>query len=179
MKWIFILGLTLVYCLAGLSVMAEEQTSKYDGKTKSNVSATGEVQKALCNKVSILIKNKTIEKYVLNGKNCEDEIDLRCTNYSDFDIDNDSIKDMVKVSSGSQDSYLEVKLSNGIGYDLDESGFIMLVKLKGQIYAIVTYWKWDRQSDASRKGEKVGNRLYKLTNDKAKLVCDIEDLKRR
>jgi hypothetical protein len=145
---------------------------------KSGVSSSGKSQASFCMEVSKMIRDGTIDKYMPER---QDPIarDPRGSEYLNLDIDGDGIADKVTVSSGSESSYLVVQLSSGGEYDLDESGFIMIVKIKEQIYALVTYWEWNIQPDGSRKGKKVGNRLHELTKHEAKLICDTEDLERR
>ena len=62
---------------------------------------------------------------------------------------------------------------------LIDGGFIMIVKIKGQIYALSTYWSSDRQPDGSKNYENDGHSLYKLTSSEAELVCDEEVLNER
>ena len=132
-------------------------------------------QPSLCKKVASMIKDGTINKYMPERVDIPDT--ARASEYLNLDIDNDGKADKVVNTSGEEGSYLEVYLSGGNKYVVDESGFIMLVKLNRDIYALVTYWEWDRRPDDSKAGKKIGNRLYKLTKHEAKSVCDIKDLK--
>jgi hypothetical protein len=163
----------LICCISSVSAVAAEKPSKeagakYDGSSYSNSQAS------FCKEVSKMIKDGTIDKHMPEYQ-APSGPDPRGADYLNLDIDGDGIADKVTVSSGSESSYLVVQLSSGGEYDLDEGGFTMIVKIKEKIYALVTYWEWGRQPDGSRKGKKVGYRLYELTKHGAELVCDERD----
>ena len=166
-----------MFSISSVSAMAAEKKSEATDE-KSRVSSAGKSRASFCKEVSKMIKDGTIDKYMPER---QDPIarDPRGSEYLDLDIDGDGIPDKVTVSSGSESSYLVVQLSSGGEYDLDEGGFIMIVKIEEHIYALVTYWEWNIQPDGSRKGKKLGNRLYELTKNEAELICDTKDFERR
>jgi hypothetical protein len=168
----FILGIMLLILSLVMPAGAGEKSDVKAGG-KSGVSAVNKDKESLCKKVASMIKDGTIDKYVPDTEH----FDPRGVKYLNLDIDGDGRADKVIVSSGEEGSYLEVDMSVGSKYDIDESGFIMVVRIKKQIYALVTYWEWDRRPDGSKVGKKVANRLYKLTKSEAEIVCDIKDLK--
>jgi len=176
MRWKLIVGVMLLALSFLVQPAISDENGDAEADRKASVSAADkEAQPLLCRKVASMIKDGTIDKYAVAGENCKDQVDPRCTEYLYLDIDGDGRTDKVIVSSGEDSSYLEVDLSGGSKYDIDESGFIIVVRIKKQIYALVTYWVWDRRPDGSKVGEKVANRLYKLTKREAKIVCDIND----
>lgn len=169
MFWILILMTIVVTVSIGvMSMNAAEKGRKTETKSKASVSADD--QNVVCKKVSLLIKNKDIAKYAAKSKPIPGR--PQDSEYIDLDIDADGIVDNVEVSSGSEGSYLAVKLSSGAQYDLEESGFVMIVKFDEQVYALVTYWKWNRRPDDSMEGKEVDHRLYLLTKQNAKVMCD-------
>ena len=137
-----------------------------EAQEKKNVKA----QLPICKKVASMIKDGTIKKYVPPRENCKDEVDLRCTEYLNLDINSDGIVDKVIYSSGSGESFLQVKLSNGRDYDHEESGSMLIVKIRGSVYALVTYW----ESGTIGLGRIIG-RFYKLTQNSAEKVCDLKE----
>jgi hypothetical protein len=147
---------------------------------KVGVSSAEESQNSICNQVSKMIKDGTIDKHMPEYQ-APSGPDPRGADYLNLDIDGDGIADKVTVSSGSEgESLLEIQLSSGGVYaPLHEGGFIMIVKIKEQIYALVTYFEWHSQPDGARNGKEVGNRLYKLTKQEAALICDTKDFERR
>jgi ankyrin repeat protein len=162
--------------IAKISETDDERKSRAV-REKLTVLSPDKPQTSFCKEVSKLIKDETIDKHMPEYQ--DPSPDPRGADYLNLDIDGDGIADKVTVNSGSESSYLVVQLSSGGQYDLDEGGFIIIVKIKEQIYALVTYWEWHRQPDGSRNGKKVANRLYKLTKQEAERVCDEEDLKKR
>lgn len=90
------------------------------------------------------------------------------------DVDGDGRKDRITETITGERTHLSVKLATGKGYTLDEDGYVSLVNLNGKEHALVNYVKWDRDR---KRGHTTGRRLYELTKDKPKLVCDREDLK--
>jgi hypothetical protein len=90
------------------------------------------------------------------------------------DVDGDGRKDRITETITGERTHLSVKLATGKGYTLDEDGYVSLVNLNGKEHALVNYVKWDRDR---KRGHTTGRRLYELTKDRAKLVCDREDLK--
>jgi hypothetical protein len=162
--------MALVFCFVVVSVRAEEkQDAKVNGKNDSKAnspSSANKSQNTLCKKVALLIKNGTINEYVPPVANIPD-----ISVYQNLDIDEDGIPDKVEVSSGSEGSYLEVVLSSGSKYELDD-GSIMIVKLKGKAYALVTYFDWKILTDGTKVGKEVGHRLHLLTKNGVKMVCD-------
>lgn len=166
----------LIFSISSVSAMAAEKKSdaagaKYDGSSYSKSQAS------FCKEVSKMFKNGTIKRHITERVDIPVDVDPRGSEYLNLDIDGDGIADKVTVSSGSEgESLLEIQLSSGGVYaPLHEGGFIMIVKIKEQMYALVTYWEWGRQPDGSRKGKKVGYRLYELTKHGAELVCDGRD----
>lgn len=170
MLWILIL--MIVVLLVSITIMPMNAAEKAERKieTKSNASVSADSQNALCRKVSMLIKNNDIVKYAAKSKRIPGR--PQDSEYIDLDVDADGIVDKIEVSSGSEGSYLGVKLSGGGQYDLEENGFVMIVKFDEQVYALVTYWEWSRQPDGSKKGKEVGHRLYLLAKQSAKVICD-------
>lgn len=165
---ILILTIVVTASIGVMSMNAAEKDRKTETKSKASVSADD--KNPLCKKVSMLIRNKDIDKYAANSKSIPGR--PQDSEYIDLDIDADGIVDNVEVSSGSEGSYLVVKLSSGAHYDLDESGFVMIVKFDGRVYVLVTYWKWNRRPDGSIEGKEIDHRLYLLTKQNAKVMCD-------
>jgi hypothetical protein len=165
-----ILAAVVVLLIIGISSFTANAGEKKD------VKAQKEAQ--LCQEVSKMINDGTINKYEPKKIKMPINIDPHGFEYPNLDIDGDGASDKVTITSGSyDDSILEIQLSSGGGYELDESsGTIMLSRLKDQIYALMTYWEWDKRQGSSKKGKIIGHQLYKLTKSKAELVCDEKDL---
>jgi hypothetical protein len=172
---------SVILLLFGISsgfAMAAEKKSEVGGG-KSDVSSAGKSQDSFCKQVSKMIKDGTIDKHTPEYE-APSGPDPRGADYLNLDIDGDGIPDKVTVSSGSEgESLLVVQLSSGGEYDLHEGGFIKVRKIEKQIYALVTYWDFQRQPDGSSKGRIVGNRLYRLTRHDAELICDTKEFERR
>jgi hypothetical protein len=167
----------LMFSISSVFAMAAENKNEAAGE-KSGVSSSSTSRVSFCKEVSKMIKDGTIDKYM--PETAAIPTNPRELEYLNLDIDGDGIPDKATVSSGSEgESLLEVQLSSGAAYDLHEGGFIMIRKIKEQIYALVTYWEWHIQPDRSRYGKIVGNRLYKLTRHEAERICDTEDFERR
>lgn len=162
----------LTLSILSLYIIAAERVAS--GEELGSVSA-GKSQASLCKEVSKMIEDETIYNHMPEAI----PFDPRGFKYLNLDIDGDGIADKVTVSSGEEGSYLWVRLSGGGEYDLDRDGYIMLIKFRRRLYALVTYWKWDRHADGSKTGRITGRRLYLLTRTEAELVCDEEDLERR
>ncbi len=154
----------------GLSVAGEAQNSG-ESITPSR-SAVTKINRSLCKVVAAMIKDKTISKYQPESLH----INPDTTRYPNLDIDGDGKTDVVTISSGSSESLLEVKLSTGREYDLDESP-MYLIKFNGKIYAFVRLFDWKVLPDGRREEKNLGHRLYALTKEAAELVCDKDDLK--
>jgi hypothetical protein len=90
------------------------------------------------------------------------------------DVDGDGRLDKVTEKGVDQKSTITVQCASGKTYTLDEDGYVSLVNLNGKEHVLVNYVKWDRDR---KRGHTTGRRLYELTKDRAKLVCDREDLK--
>lgn len=118
----------LVFSISSVSAMAAEKKSEAAAE-KSRVSAGGKSQASLCKEISKVIKDGTIDKHMPEYQ-APSGPDPRGADYLNLDIDGDGIPDKVTVSSGSESSYLEVQLSSGGAYDLDEGGFIRIVKIR-------------------------------------------------
>ena len=162
-------GTALVLCLFLIFGLPDLYAKdEYVKSTSTKVSIANKNPKALCKKVALLIKNGTIDKYVLESKDIPDS---RASEYPNIDLDKDGKKDKIIVDSGEDGSFLDVTLSSGGGYDI-EDGFMMLVGFDNRVYALVTYWEWKRNKDGSKDGHIVGHRLYWLTKNKAEIICD-------
>lgn len=90
------------------------------------------------------------------------------------DVDGDGRKDMVTEKIVDEKTNLTVQLADGKRYMLDEDGYIFIVNLNGKEHVFVMYTKWDQER---KRGHLTGHRLYELTKNGPKLVCDREDLK--
>ncbi|MDQ5988390.1 MAG: hypothetical protein CSYNP_04150 [Syntrophus sp. SKADARSKE-3] len=161
---VLVMGLLWVFGLQDLYAKDENVKPTLAKGTVANMNP-----KALCKKVALLIRNGTIDKYVLESKDIPDR--GRASEYPNIDLDNDGKMDKIIVDSGEAGSFLDVRLSSGGGYDI-EDGFMMLVGFDKQIYALVTYWEWKRNKDDSKDGHIIGHRLYQLTKHKAEIICD-------
>jgi hypothetical protein len=162
---------TTVLVLGLFSIFGLHDLYAKDGSVKSTstkVPVANKNPKVLCKKVALLIKNGTIDKYALESKDIPDS---RASEYPNIDLDKDGQKDKIIVDSGEDGSFLDVRLSGGGGYDI-EDGFMMLVGFDKRVYALVTYWEWRRNKDGSKDGHIVGHRLYWLTKNKAEIICD-------
>lgn len=145
----------------------DKQDAKVGDKfgAKTTIMLTEHDQKMLCKKVATLLKENKIDKYVPERK----DFDPRGSEYLNLDIDGDGKADKIIVSAGAGESNLEVHLSTGVEYDVEVSGFIKLIRFESNIYAIVTYREWNAAKDDDKI---IGYQLYKLTKDKAIIVCD-------
>jgi len=146
---------------------ADRQDAKVEDKSeaKPTIMLTEHDQKVLCKKIATLLKENKIDKYVPERK----DFDPRASEYLNLDIDGDGKADKIIVSRGAGESYLGVHLSTGVEYDVEVSGFITLIRFEGNIYAIVTYREWNAAKDNDKV---IGYQLYKLTKDRAIIVCD-------
>lgn len=157
----------VISLVAGTEITAEQGTN---AKTQN----TGINPKTLCKKVATMVKSEKIKKYEADfkyvfGKN---EV-LLGLEYYNLDIDGDGKTDKVKCdNSGSGGSYLMVKLSGGGGYDIEENGFVTILKLDGRVYELITYYGNDRNPDGSIKRKIVGRSLYMLTKQGQIMTCE-------
>jgi len=156
--------LILTLCFVVQTVMAGKKLSTKDSK-KVNVSDTYEAQKLLCKKVSSIIKNRTIDRYM--PARVDTPGDPRGSEYLNSDIDGDGVADKILYSSGSGESVLEVKTSRGEEYIHEELGSMMVVKFDNKVYVLVTYWG----SETIGLGGIAGQRLYQLTKSGVEIVC--------
>lgn len=164
--WKLLFIIMFAVSIAVFSVSAFEKADK-KAERKSNDLMFSNGQNPLCKKVASLIKSKNISKYLAPTENISD-----MSIYRTLDIDGDGIPDKVEVSSGSEESYCEVKLSSGAGYDLGENGSVMIVNIDAKVCALVTYWVRKRQQNGSLESKEVSHRLYILTKQNAKIICD-------
>lgn len=167
---LILVTMVVVFYFTALPVLAmEKRDAKVtnNSKTKTTISPSENDQNVLCKKVVSLIKTRDISKYLSPMENIPDT-----SIYRTLDIDGDGITDKVEVSSGSEESYLKVKLSNDGGYDLSENGSIMIVNIDAKVCALVTYWERKKRPDGSLESKEVSHRLYLLTKQNAKMICD-------
>jgi hypothetical protein len=166
-KFILVM-MVLVFCFMAATGRAAEKDKAIEmAGTKATALAKEKEndQETLCKKVAALIKSNKIDEYMPERK----DFDPRGSEYLNVDIDGDGKADKIIVGSGSEGSFLEVSLSTGVEYDVDEGGFITIFRFEENVYAVVTYQEWN----ANRVGSKtIGYRLYKLTKDAAIIVCD-------
>ncbi|MBN1474958.1 MAG: hypothetical protein JW914_10100 [Syntrophaceae bacterium] len=166
MLWQLILIMMML--VVSFAIIPASAVEKGDEKIKkSNISVPSNNQNALCKKVTSLIKSRNISKYLSPMENIPDT-----SRYRTLDIDGDGIPDKVEVSSGSAESYCEVKLSSGAEYDLVENGSIMIINIDAKVCALVTYWEYKRRPDGSLENKEVSHRLYLLTKQNAEMLCD-------
>lgn len=116
-----------------------------------------------------------MEKLVSTGQAFKLEPDYennppRGSDYRNIDLDGDGVVDSVKSGCGTGECLLEVKLSSGGEFDLDEDKFY-LIRYQSRIYALVS-----QPEDEDSKGQGVHDhmhliRLYLITSKGPKLVC--------
>lgn len=92
------------------------------------------------------------------------------SDYRNLDIDGDGIADSVKTGCGTGECLLQVKLSSGAEYDLDELKFY-LIRYQSSIYALVGYSEDEESKDPKVYGKSHLVRLYHITPTGAKLMC--------
>ena len=168
-KLIVVLIGLILFLVGGTAGAQEKQDTDAKATTKAKVGGTIKANKSLCKRVAAMIKNKTINRYVPERIDIPIEIDPRGSEYRNLDIDGDGKPDKVTVSSGSDESLLEVKLSTGSNYEIND-GLMKLIKLNGRTYALVTYWE-----TSITDWRLIGHRLYWLTKQGADLVCDTDN----
>jgi hypothetical protein len=151
----------------GIAGAGEKPDAKANNHRKTTNVMVSKTDISLCKEVSKMIKNNTVGKYMPEGVS----LNPHSTEYRNLDIDGDGKTDMVTVSSGSEESLMEVKLSNSGEYDLDENGFITPLRIRKRVYALVTYWEWERQADGSKNGKIVNRSLYVLKKQGAEIIC--------
>jgi len=158
--------MVLMFCCASISVLAME---KRDAKvtsnteTKTTFSLTEKDRKALCEKVSQLIKNRTIEKYALDSVIVPDI--PKTDSILNIDIDGDDISDKIIRSCGTGECGLEIELSGGGKIEFDTSPFF-LIRLEGQIYVLVGVGSLSNPSKNPTFG------LYIVNKSGVELICD-------
>lgn len=126
----------------------------------------GYINSSLCDKIRYIISNNALNKYTPHNIN----IDPRGTKYLDIDLDNDGVSENITCSTGSSESYLDVYLSSGVNYGIEETGAIVLILLQNNLYAIVTYWS----SGTIGIGKITEYRIYKITKFNAYYICNIK-----
>lgn len=136
--------------------------------TKAKAQNADKNTSVICKKIAALVKSGVISKYRVE----ESKISPGGTEYYIIDIDGDGKTDSIKVGNGSEGSSLFVLLSDGRKYDIEEGGFIDIIKLKGHVYAKATLHDCVRKTNDSLSCQKTGYRLYLLTNQSAKLICE-------
>ena len=93
---ILILTIVVTVSIGVMLINAAEKDRKTEEKSKDSVSV--DTQNALCQKVSILIKNKTITKYALDSVIVPDI--PKTDSILNIDIDGDDISDKIIRSCG-------------------------------------------------------------------------------
>lgn len=97
----------------------------------------------------------------------------RGNDYKHLDIDGDGKADIVTTGCGTGECLLEVKLSSGGEFDLDESPFY-LIRYQSRIYALVSYSEDDESKDDAIRYKYHLGRLYLIAPPKAKLMCGMQ-----
>lgn len=162
----FVIIVVLILCIVLPKAGAtEEQTADTNMKpeTKTSVLTKEKEEKMLCEKVSMLIKNKTIEKYALGSVGVPDI--PKTDEYINLDVDGDDISDKVIRSCGTGECGLEIKLSGGGEIEFDTSPFF-LIRIGGQTYILVGVGNLSKP----RKNLTFG--LYILNEKGVELICD-------
>ncbi len=160
---IVVMILCLVLSTAGAT---EAQIANTGGKseTKIPVSTKEKEQKMLCEKVSMLIKNKTIEKYALDSVIVPDM--PKTDSILNIDIDGDDISDKIIRSCGTGECGLDIALSSGGNIEFGTSPFF-LIRIGGKIYALVA-----QEQEYSQPGSKPVFSLYLITIKGVQEVCN-------
>lgn len=122
--------------------------------------------KDLCVTVARLVK--TGKAFKLQPKYADNP--PRGNDYINLDIDKDGVADKVKTGCGTGECLLQVELSSGGEFDLDEEPFY-LIRYKLQIYALIS-----EAEDKKPRNQKGYNRLhlrrlYLIASEGPKLVC--------
>lgn len=106
------------------------------------------------------------------------EIDETNKSYNSIDIDKDGTFDEVKLGCGSSgECMLDISLSSGTQFDLSENLMFYLVRINSEIYVPVILGDKVDLGEGSSITEAYSLRkkrlakLYKLTPEKATLVC--------
>ncbi len=90
-----------------------------------------------------------------------------------FDINRDGKMDNVRESIIGSTIHLEVTCAGYPSYRNAQDADLTLLAIDGKEYALFTEVKWDKQK---RRGTPTSRRLYELTCQGAKLVCDRQDM---
>lgn len=160
--------LVIIILVFSFVIVPPGYTAGKDAKLSRKIDRKKDViAKNICKEISLLYEHEKIDKYAVDSISLPDR--PQDDKYINLDIDNDG---KVEVSTGSEGSFLDVELSTGVNYDLDENGPIKIVKLHNHLYAFVTNLQWDRQADGIRMEKVTGHHLYLLTRKNAKLICD-------
>ena len=161
LRILILMTLLVTVSIGVIPLNAAETDRKIETKSKASVSVDD--QHALCQKVSILIKNKTIFKYALDSVNVPDT--PKTDSFINIDIDGDDISDKIIRSCGTGECGLEIELSGGGEIGFDSSPFF-LIRLRGQIYILVGVGNLSKPSKNPTFG------LYLLNKKGVGLICD-------
>ncbi len=113
--------------------------------------------------MTVLIKNKAIEKYALDSVIVPDM--PKTDSILNIDIDGDDISDKIIRCCGTGERGLEIELSGGGKIEFDTSPFF-LIRLGGQIYVLVGVGILSKPSKNPTFG------LYIVNNKSVELICD-------
>lgn len=129
--------LMVMVLMVTIAVMPVSAAEKVDGKTetKSKASLPADDQNALCQKVSILIKNNTILKYALDSVNVPGT--PKTDSYLNIDIDGDGISDKIIRGCGTSECELVIELSGGGKIEFG-NGLFFIIRLGSQIYLLAS-----------------------------------------
>ena len=112
-------------------INAAEKDRKTETKSKAPVPV--DAQNALCQKVSILIKNKTILKYQLDSVHVPDTPNT--DSYLNIDIDGDDISDKIVRGCGTSECELVIELSSDGKIEFG-NGHFFIIRFEGQLYLL-------------------------------------------
>ena len=158
---ILILTIVVTVSIGVMLINAAEKDRKTEEKSKDSVSV--DTQNALCQKVSILIKNKTITKYALDSVIVPDI--PKTDSILNIDIDGDDISDKIIRSCGTGECDLEIELSGGGKIEFDSSPFF-LIRLGGKIYVLVG------AGNLSKPSKNPTFWLHIVNKKSIELICD-------
>ena len=163
MFWIFILmTIAATLSIGVMLINAAEKDRKTETKSKAPVPV--DAQNALCQKVSILIKNKTILKYQLDSVHVPDTPNT--DSYLNIDIDGDDISDKIVRGCGTSECELVIELSSDGKIEFG-NGHFFIIRFEGQLYLLSVETR-----DLNAPIQNPIFTLYSVKIDGVQQVCD-------
>lgn len=121
----------------------------------------------LCAHIAALVETK--KAFDLEPNEYDDN-PPRGNDFKNLDLDDDGVADSVKTGCGTGECLLEVELSSGGKFDLNETPFY-LIRYQQRIYALVSYSEDNESKNEAIRYKYHLGRLYLIAPTGAKLVC--------